>query len=182
MREKTAVRLVRIILGISFIVLALHTWSHADDGDDGNSNGYSKEQGIQGPAGPQGMQGAQGPQGAAGKNGTNGVNGVNGTNGLNGTNGKDGKNGSDANAQWKGTDLAADVAVRLFDTKYVQVQAYDTYVFGSEPSQDVLGAGHNQTIGTRVIFKIGKSYEERRLEAQEREIKALEAVLNKVAQ
>src|SRR5260221_2923728 len=162
---------MRNYLLASVLVFGLSGFSFANCGNDnGNGNGCS-DSNIPGPTGP---------QGPAGLNGSNGQDGSNGTNGRNGLDGKNGKNGKDSSSAFHGTDLTADIAVRLVDTKYIQVQAYDTYVFGTQEGQDVFGNGHNPTIGTRIVFKLGSSYEERLLEKQANQIKALEALVSRM--
>jgi len=155
---------------ISVVLFAIPALGLATNEGNGNGNG--------GPEGNEGIIGPQGPTGPQGQPGPNGSNGANGVNGPIGVNGKDGKNGIDASTQFKGTDLALDAAVRIIDVKYLQVQAFDTYVFGSTPGSDVFGQGHNSTIGARIVIKLGKSYEERLLEKQALELKALEARLS----
>jgi len=163
---------------LTFLILgSLTGTAFANCGNDnGNGNGCSGS-GTPGPTGPQGPQGQAGLNGSNGTNGQNGVNGQNGSNGVAGTPGKDGK---DTSAAFHGTDLAADVAVRLVDTKYFEVQVYDVYVFGSTPGSDVFGNGHNSTIGGRFVFKLGSSYEDRRIEALNAKLSALEARLARV--
>jgi hypothetical protein len=176
----------------SIAILGLSSLGYASCGNGDGGEGCEGNQPVMGPPGPQGPQGypgapgPMGPQGRPGFNGTNGLNGPqgvagsngkNGANGTNGTNGKDGKDGKDASTAFKGTDLALDVAVRLADFRYLQVQAFDQYVFGSTPGSDVFGQGRNSTIGARIVIKLGKSYEERLLEAQKRKLDALEAIV-----
>lgn len=73
------------------------------------------------------------------------------------------------------TKLGMDGAIRLLDTKRWQLQAYDIYQLDTDGSHDVVGGGHNFMFGARVVFKLGKSYEEERLDAQKKEIDALRA-------
>jgi hypothetical protein len=115
-----------------------------------------------------------GPQGPTGQNGINGQTGVNGKDGVDG---KDGKDGKDATTSYHGADLNADIAVRLFDTRYVQGQVFTVYTFGQRQGQDVFGNGQNSSYGARIVIKLGSSYEERRLDAQQKEIDSLKAAL-----
>lgn len=148
--------------------ISLVSLSYANCGNDnGNGNGCSGNTGNQGPTGPQGPQGPAGNNGTNGTNGVNGKDGTNGTNGVNGATGATGATGADNNgdiSRYRGTNLSLDVAVRLFDTKYVQGQVFDTYVVGSHPGDDVFAQGYNSQIGLRIVFKLGKSYEEREIE------------------
>lgn len=145
-------------------VMSLTGTAYANCGNgNGNGNGCSGEQGPQGP---------QGPAGQNGTNGTNGTNGANGTDGVNGTNGKDGRNGTDAQVD-RSAMLALDAAVRLYDGKYVQLQAFNIYQPSRKQSQDVLGDGRNFMFGARIVFKLGKSYEERRIDELEKKLKLL---------
>jgi len=73
------------------------------------------------------------------------------------------------------TKLGADFALRLIDTKYWSLQAYDIYQLDMDQGHDVVGDGHNFMFGTRVVFKLGKSYEEERLDAQKKDLDALRA-------
>jgi len=150
MKLKWAVRLLLAVI----IGSACAMYAQANCGNDKDvGNGCS---GGTGPQGPQGNPGA---------------NGANGTNGSNGQNGKDGK---DASTQFLGANLVGDFAVRLYDGKRIQLQAFDTYIFGSTPGSDVFGNGQNMMIGGRVVLKLGSSYEEHELEKLRREIRALQ--------
>src|SRR6267154_3294514 len=141
------------MMGLLF--LPLHAFANCGN-DNGNGNGCSNN----GAVGPQGPAGANGSNGT---NGTNGNNGINGANGASGTNGTNGTNGKDATTSFHGTSLVLDAAVRLYDGKRIQLQAFDTYVLGSHSGQDVIGDGMNTTVGMRVVFKLGSSYEEREI-------------------
>ncbi len=150
-------------LFVVLAVLGMVSPAFANCGNDnGNGNGCSND----GTPGPQGPTGPQGPVGSTGANGNNGLSGSNGTNGVDGKDGKNGTNGKDGrdtSYSFRGTDLTLDAAVRLLDTQYVQLQAYNVYVFGSHPGDDVFGNGHNSTIGARILIKLGSSYEEREI-------------------
>ncbi len=121
-----------------------------------------------------------GPQGPAGQNGSNGTNGSNGVNGNNGVNGKD---GSDAQID-KAAKLVLDTAVRLYDGKYIQLQAFNSYALARHDAHDIgeeFQNSHNDAFGARIVFKLGSSYEERLLAAQKRQIEALEALVSRMA-
>jgi hypothetical protein len=152
----------KLIIGM-VLVLGVSVAQANCGNDNGNGNGCSD------------IVGPQGPAGTNGTNGINGVDGVNGSNGTNGINGKDGTNGKDLRAP--GAALVIDAAVRLYDGKRIQVQAFNTYQLDRRPQHDVLGGGTNMMFGARVVFKLGSSYEERVLAAQEKRIKQLEALL-----
>lgn len=109
-----------------------------------------------------GPQGPVGPQGPAGKNGTNGTNGVNGVNGKAGINGVNGQNAQDESS----VSMAVDTAVRLYDSKYIQLQAFNMY------------AGRDgDTFGARLVVKLGSSYEERQLKALRLQLDALRGII-----
>lgn len=135
--------------------------------DNGNGNGCSGNTGPQGPQGPQGdpgHDGANGSDGAAGKDGNNGAKGDKG----------------DAGASAKIDDsakLVVDTAVRLYDGKYLQFQLFNVYGLDRRESHDVLGGGRNVMFGARFVVKIGKSYEQRLLEKQQKEIDLLKRSL-----
>ena len=126
--------------------------------------------------GPQGNPGLNGSNGTNGTDGVNGTNGANGANGTNGTNGKDGVSPKVDNS----AKLVVDAAVRLYDGKRVQLQLFDTYALDRQQGHDVLGDGRNMMFGTRIVFKLGSSYEERELAKQSAEISALRAQLSKL--
>lgn len=96
-----------------------------------------------------------GPTGAPGRNGTNGVNGQNGTNG---------RDGQDASSD---THYTGRASVRVLDTKRWTFGIYDTYDFRD---------GHNQELGVEAVLKIGKSYEERRIEQLEKLVQDLSTI------
>ncbi len=150
---------------LSMLLLGLTMPLMANCGNDnGNGNGCS---------------GNQGEPGLNGANGTNGIDGANGANGANGVNGKDGKNGSDAQVD-NSAKFVLDTALRLYDGKRVQIQAFNTYMLNRKEDKDIIGDGRNLTFGMRIVFKLGSSYEERLLEKQAGDIKALEAALSRV--
>lgn len=146
----------KLLIAAVLFGLATPVFANCGNGN-GNGNGCSDNQGPQGPAGQDGL------------NGTNGTDGVNGTNG---TNGKDGRNGTDAQVD-RSAKLALDAAIRLYDGKYVQLQAFNIYTPSRKDKQDVIGDGQNFMFGARVVFKLGKSYEERRIDELEKKLKLL---------
>jgi hypothetical protein len=93
-----------------------------------------------------------------GEDGEDGQDGVNGTNGLNGI---DGRNGIDYNHR---TGVGVEGVVRLYDGKRTSLELFDTY--------DVR-ARYNHFFGARFTVKIGKSYQDRRIEELERQVRIL---------
>lgn len=131
----------------------------------GNGNGNGN--GCNGSVGPQGPKGDKGDTGASGLNGTNGVDGANGTNG------KD----SQVDSHFSESNLAVDAAVRLYDSKRLQLQAFNIYGLGRHRGDDIFGNGHNLMYGMRLVLKLGKSYEEKRIEDLNKKISRLERLL-----
>lgn len=74
------------------------------------------------------------------------------------------------NETWE-TKYVLDGAVRLYDGKKIQVQAFDAY--------DVRHKRNFQA-GVRVVYKLGKSYEEKILEKQAFQIELLQAQINQM--
>lgn len=69
------------------------------------------------------------------------------------------------------TKVIADLNVRLVDGKRYSVSAFDMYD----------GAhGHNFALGARITYKLGKSYEERMIEQQSKQITALQEALRQL--
>lgn len=134
------------------------------DGRDGTpgENGRDGAPGQNGEQGPKGDKGNNGNDGQNGEKGEKGDKGDRGNRGITGTNGKDGKN---ARAR---TQIIGEVGVRVFDTKRFQGQVFNAYD---------LRQGHNAQAGARLLLKLGKSYEEKRIIAQERELAILKASL-----
>ena len=118
-----------------------------------------------------GSVGPQGPQGKQGNDGLNGSNGLNGKDGATGEKGATGDRGADAKID-DSAKLVVDAAIRLVDTKHFQLQVFDTYALDRRESHDVLGGGRNMMFGARVVFKLGKSYEERLIEKLQAELRA----------
>jgi hypothetical protein len=71
--------------------------------------------------------------------------------------GMTGVSGQDATVH---TQYGIEGAIRLYDHKYFQLQVFDA-----------LSTQHNLFIGGRALLKIGKSYEERRLDDLEKKLK-----------
>lgn len=68
------------------------------------------------------------------------------------------------------TKMLVDTAVRVYDGKRVSVEAFNSF-----------DAAHSQefAFGTRIVLKLGSSYEERLLKVQAKQIEALQALVNK---
>ena len=69
--------------------------------------------------------------------------------------------------------VMADLNVRILDTKKYTVGFFDMYDGTNQ---------RNFAFGARLTYKLGKSYEEKQLEKQQKQIEALERVLNKIAE
>lgn len=121
---------------------------------NGNGNGCSGEQGPAGPTGPQGLPGNDGQ------------------NGDNGIDGKDGSSGQDGKSAGTRVMPVLDTAVRIYDGKYIQLQAFNVLRF-ADHNKRALGGSTEFMAGARIVFKLGKSHEERMLEKQQREIELL---------
>lgn len=141
------------------------------DGRDGTpgENGRDGAPGQNGEQGPKGDKGNNGNDGKDGNNGQNGEKGEKGDRGNRGITGKNGKDGKSADAAR--TQIIGEVGVRVFDTKRFQGQIFNAYD---------LRQGHNAQAGVRLLLKLGKSYEEKRIVAQERELAILRASLNSI--
>lgn len=117
-----------------------------------------------------GATGAAGVAGATGNTGSKGDTGSIGKSGNDGKNGKDGKNGLD------GKDASIDhhlflnagLSLRWYDWKHVSLTSGYRYDFNH----------YNHTVDMLVVnIKLGKSYEQRELEAQKKEIESLRRML-----
>jgi hypothetical protein len=64
-----------------------------------------------------------------------------------------------------------EAAVRVIDTKYLSVVVYDDYDATNN---------RNYAVGMRYTLKLGKSYEETRIDEQSRKIKGLEIMVNRL--
>lgn len=102
-----------------------------------------------------------------GAKGDVGTTGVQGQTGKNGKDGKDGRNGKDANVE---TRMIAGAEVRIASEKYFDVNSFVDYDMTN---------GKVGFFGMRVTFKPGKSYEERIIEKQQKQIDRLERILQK---
>lgn len=69
--------------------------------------------------------------------------------------------------------VMADVNVRLIDAKRYTVGFFDMYDGTNQ---------RNFAFGARLTYKVGKSYEERMIEKQQKQIEALQRILTKIAQ
>jgi hypothetical protein len=156
------------------LVMSVGTLAKANCGNDkGVGNGCSNL-GQPGQPGQPGGVGGQGGQGGVGQDGLNGATGPQGV---------AGKNGTDAQVD-NSAKLVVDTAVRLYDGKYVQLQAFNTYAFDRHDAHDVSEEFHNSRnfmFGARIVLKLGKSYEERLLEKQDTQIKSLERLVSRLA-
>jgi hypothetical protein len=142
----------KLLMLLMLMALATPAFAHDDDDEVGPQG----PQGIQGPIGPKGDKGNPGNNGANGTNGTNGVNGKDGATGAQGPKGNDGDSGLDATRENVG------VTVRWYDWKHFSLTS--GYKF------DVNHHGHEIDMAVLNI-KLGKSYEERRIERLERMLK-----------
>jgi len=161
------------VVGFALLAVSLsYGLAHANCGNDnGNGNGCSGDTGVQGPTGPQGLPG------------TNGINGTNGTDGKTGLNGVQGVAGpSRIDPRMNEAKFGIDTAVRLYDGKRVQVQAYNVYSPSTHDREDVIGDGRNLQYGVRIVFKLGRSWEEELIDKQAKQLVALEAVVSRLSQ
>lgn len=124
------------------------------DGKDGEQ-GLQGLQGVAGQVGEQGLQGLTGQQGEVGKEGTEGKQGQRGEKGDKGDTGKGLENR---------VELIGEV--RVFDTR-----KWAGYVYGGVDIQNNTGI-----TGIKVQYKMGKSYEEKRLDALEKKLNLLETI------
>jgi hypothetical protein len=147
-------KIVGALILAASLIYGLSGMAHANCGNgNGQGNGCNGGQaGPQGPAGPQGSPGSPG------------------------------KDGVDASSHYTGTDVVEGVVVRLFDTKRVQVQAFDDYVFDTVSNRDITTTGHNSTVGARLMFKLGSSWEEELIAKQAAQLAAMEAALSRLQQ
>ena len=161
-----------IILSVVSLIPTYKLWASCNPDSNGGTCNVGPEVGPQGPAGP---------QGSPGTNGNPGSNGQDGSNGTSGATGKQGPQGpGHIDPRMNEAKLGIDMAVRLYDGKRVQLQAYNIWSPSLHDKEDALGDGRNLMFGVRVVFKLGKSYEEEVLEKQANQIKALEAALSRL--
>jgi hypothetical protein len=143
----------KTVMAILLASLFVSASAYANCGNDnGNGNGCSGN----------GDPGTQGPQGATGAQGAAGLNGVNADSGPK-------------------RSLQGELDVRLLDTKRTSFYAFNSYGFDDSPGHDGLMDGRNSTYGFKFVVKLGSSYEERILDKQALEIKALEAEVKKLS-
>lgn len=64
-----------------------------------------------------------------------------------------------------------EAAVRIYDSKYLSMEAFDDY--------DATN-GRNFAVGMKATLKIGKSYEERRIDEQDKKIRELEILVSRL--
>ena len=153
------------------------TWKDAssfkgDKGDTGNT-------GQTGDTGQTGTSGTEGLQGVQGQNGLNGINGVDGKDvdqstidnfkaNINNTNNK--MNDLDNRlGELEKTQYYIEGAVRVKDTKKWQVQAPIVRYNFTRNKVD--------QIGVKFIYKVGKSYEEQRIDELEAQILKIENIV-----
>ena len=116
---------------------------------------------LKGAKGDTGATGATGSTGSTGQNGSNGENGTDGQNGESGENGQQGEKGTQGNQGERGkglenrTELIGEV--RIFDTRKWEGNLYAGHDFNNNVN----------IIGAKLTYKLGKSYEERRLDELE---------------
>lgn len=129
------------------------TW--VDIKDVPELKGEKGDTGTTGTQGIQGEQGIQGIQGITGQNGIDGINGADGKDGKTGAKGDTGKQG-ERGLQGRGLENRYEVIgeIRLTDTRKTSISIYGGY--------DV----HNEVgiTGVKFTWKMGKSYEERKIE------------------
>jgi hypothetical protein len=126
--------------------------------------------GLQGPAGsqgPQGLTGTTGATGATGSQGIQGIQGKTGTQGVQGVQGVQGIAGSNVDIN-NSLFYGAGADVRLYDAKYWGLHTLYTHDFN-----------HNDNSVYGLIgIKLGKSYEERVMARQDKEIVQLKAAVD----
>ncbi len=144
------------LVGLLLLGLSMPLMANCGN-DNGNGNGCS---------------GNTGPQGPAGLNGTNGKDGLNGVQGVAGPDKLD--------PRMTEARFGIDTAVRLLDTKHFQVQAYNVYSPSMHDKEDVIGDGRNLQYGVRLVFKLGRSWEEELIDKQAKQLAALEALVSRM--
>jgi len=123
--------------------------------DSGHTNGSW--------ANPADLPALKGAKGDTGNTGASGPKGDKGNEGVAGKNGKDGKDADmshvdDELHKANQTKYLAEGILRLYDSKRFDISAFGNYDFRGR-------RGHE--IGARITYKVGKSYEERRIERLE---------------
>lgn len=168
----------KLIIALGVLLLASPIMADNEHGHKhGHHNGHHNHNGTNGTNGLNGTDGLNGTNGTNGINGLSGMSGSNGVDGKDGTSGKDGKDGVNATVD-DSAKLVLDTAIRLYDGKRFQWQVFNVYSLNRVADHDVIGDGRNMMFGARVIFKLGKSYEEQRIEEQDKKIQLLEKLLD----
>lgn len=104
---------------------------------------------------------------ATGSQGPAGIDGTNGTNGANGA------VGPAANTR---AEMLAGLELRLFDTRYVSLFAFDNFGLDPVKSHSIIGGGaKNSSYGAKLVIKLGRDYTEAKIAALEKRIRSLEA-------
>lgn len=118
------------------------------------------------------LKGAKGDTGSQGNSGATGSKGDEGIAGKDGQDGKDADNArlDDVEHRMNRTKILAEGVVRVYDAKKFQVNLFANYDFIGRKSHEM---------GARIEYKLGKSYEERRIDQLERIIHQLIAVAHK---
>ncbi len=138
------------------------------NGVSGNTAGtWAQPSSIPGLTGATGATGATGNNGVDGANGAKGDKGDTGAKGDKGDKGDKGQAGSNANTKTVG---GAELDLRVLSTKHFQVNLFDLYTAGD--------VSHNAMMGIKFQVNLGKSYEEVRLDKQEKEILQLRMALH----
>ncbi len=127
-------------------------------GVSGNTSGtWSQPSSIPGLAGLDGTNGINGVDGAKGDTGATGANGKDGKNGINGRDGHD--------AQAPAIDPRLDVEVREYDAKHWSLSSFASFGMQSSTSRYI--------VGQKLTLKLGKSYEQKQMEAMEQRMSKL---------
>jgi len=129
--------------------------------------GAPGSEGTPGVAGTPGTNGADGATGAQGVAGAQGVKGNAGTMGAKGATGAQGVRGDAANAP--AIDPRLNVRIRQFDSQHWTLASFASFGMTSQTARYI--------VGEELTLKLGKSYEERRLDALESRIAARRNVL-----
>ena len=155
------------LLGLALIVsTALYVSADSD-----HNNGHGHDDCIHG--GNCNGQTNQGPKGDIGATGATGATGQTGNSGRDGNDGKDGRDGKDGvDASRMATPIVGELGIRLFDSRYFQLQGFYGYDFRNQT---------NHVAGARVLIKLGRSFEERKLDLLQQRIRQLEMLVNKYA-
>lgn len=150
------------------------------DGIDGlnGANGQDGQNGLDGVDGAVGPQGDKGEQGIAGQNGEQGVAGIDGKNGEKGDTGSKGDEGKKGDKgqqgiqgpQGKGLEDRVELIgeIRILDTRKTTWAVYAGRDFNNNAN----------IVGAKVTYKLGKSYEEKRLDELEAKLNMTQATVN----